>query len=179
MLNRKISLASLVTVTALLAACGGPRRSTMTVTDPPPADEPAPVVEADPEDVHIEGDHVTIDGHINFELDSDSILDDSSELLDHIALLLSHHGDEIQHLRVIGHTDAAGGHEHNQELSERRAAAVETALRERGVSVELEHSGVGETVPLCEEDTDECHASNRRVEFLIVSETGGGEAEPN
>ena len=38
----------------------------------------------------------------------------------------------------------------------------------RGVTAELESNGVGEVEPICQEDTDECHASNRRVEFIIV-----------
>jgi len=155
-------------------ACGGGATEASSETTPvatqqeaPPPEEPA---EADPEDVRIEGDHLTIDRHINFESDSDVILADSYELLDHIALLLSHHTDDIAHLRIVGHTDAAGGDAHNQELSERRAASVAAALQERGVTATLDHVGAGETEPLCEEDTVECHASNRRVEFLIVQD---------
>ncbi len=157
---------------SLGVACGGSQQQQTTVPEAEPASDPVvvePVAEADPTDVHIVGDHVTIDGHINFGTDSDVILADSHTLIDHIALLLGHHTDEIGHLRIIGHTDTAGGHAHNVELSERRAAAVENALRERGVSIQLEHTGVGESEPVCEEDTDECHARNRRVEFLIVA----------
>ena len=166
-----------------LAACGGGTATATTETTPPPAApeesppvEPAEEPEADPTDVHIEGDHLTIDRHINFATDSNTILEDSFELLDHIALMIKHHTDVIAHLKIIGHTDESGGHDHNQELSEQRAAAVEQALRDRGVEIELEHSGVGETEPTCEEDTDECHAANRRVEFLIMPATGGDAA---
>ncbi len=131
------------------------------------AEVTADVAVADPDDVHIEGDHLTIDGHINFETDSDVILGDSTELLDHIALMIGNH-PEIAQLRIIGHTDESGDPAHNQDLSDRRAAAVEQALRDRGVAIELEHSGAGETDLLCTEDTAVCHAQNRRVEFLIV-----------
>ena len=51
-----------------------------------------------------------------------------------------------------------------------RSAAVMAALQQRGVEIDLRSSGVGETEPVCEEDTDECHTQNRRVEFLIVSD---------
>ncbi len=44
------------------------------------------------------------------------------------------------------------------------------ALQERGVEIDLRSTGVGENEPLCEEDSDECHSRNRRVEFLIVSD---------
>ena len=131
----------------------------------PVAEEPEPAAE-DPSDVHIEGDHLTIDTMIHFETDKDTILDDSTDILDHIATTLKNHG-EIAVLHVVGHTDIAGGHDHNQDLSERRAAAVVAALRERGVEQTVDSRGVGETEPVCEEDTDECHERNRRVEFIV------------
>ncbi|HJL15947.1 MAG TPA: OmpA family protein [Sandaracinaceae bacterium LLY-WYZ-13_1] len=147
-------------ICALALGCGsnrqefGGRQGGMTVIDPP--------------DVHVEEDRIRIDRKIHFAFDSDEILDDSTEILDHIAETLDNH-PEITAVRVIGHTDAAGGHAHNQDLSERRAAAVVRALRQRGVSQTLESRGVGETEPLCQEDTDECHARNRRVEFVIAA----------
>lgn len=156
-----------------LVACGGAAEESQETTTPARTEvtDPAPAetAEADPQDVHIEGDHITLDDHINFATDSDEILPDSEELLDHLALLLAHHAGEITYLRVIGHTDAAGGAEHNQDLSERRAAAVVSALESRGVAAQLEAAGVGESEPVCEEDTDDCHAQNRRVELLIVT----------
>lgn len=158
-------------------ACGGaetPAETTPEPVEPAPvaevAPEPEPVAE-DPADVRIVGDHLEIDGHINFESDAAVLVSDSMPLIDHIALLLSHHSGDIGHLRVVGHTDAAGGHDHNQELSEQRAAAVVEALRERGVTAVLDSSGVGEEAPICQDDTEECHASNRRVEFIIVPAT--------
>ncbi len=91
--------------------------------EPAPEPEPEPEAAPDPEDVRIEGDHLTIDRMIHFALDSDEILDDSTEILDHIALVLKNH-TELVKLHVVGHTDESGDHDHNQELSERRAAAV-------------------------------------------------------
>ncbi len=130
-----------------------------------PVAEPEPAPE-DPPDVHIEGDHLTIDTKIMFEFDKDTILADSNEILDHIAATLKNHS-EIAVLHIVGHTDVAGGHDHNQDLSERRAAAVVAALRERGVEQTVDSRGVGETEPVCEEDTDDCHEKNRRVEFIV------------
>jgi outer membrane protein OmpA-like peptidoglycan-associated protein len=132
--------------------------------EPEPEPEPAP---EDPSDVHLEGDHITIDDSIHFATDSAEILDDSSELIDHIATLIQNH-DEIATLEIIGHTDAMGGHEHNQELSEARAESVKSALEERGVAIPMTSRGVGETEKVCQEDTDECHARNRRVEFVVT-----------
>lgn len=135
--------------------------------------EPEPVVEpepaAEPQDVHIVGDHLTIDRHISFASASNEILSDSNDLLDHVAQLVNMHS-EIQHISIIGHTDDQGSAAANMTLSTSRAEAVVEALRTRGVNIQLEASGAGETQNLCQEDTDECHARNRRVEFLIVSD---------
>ncbi len=145
-------------------------------TPPPPQQpEPEPVAvaepeaeaaPADPDDVHIEGDHLTIDQKIHFAHNSDEILEDSNEILDHIAQALANHG-EFSTLHVVGHTDASGGDAHNQDLSERRAAAVVAALGERGVTQTVDARGAGEAEPVCSEDTDECHERNRRVEFIV------------
>ncbi len=166
---------SLVIVLALSGCCLRASQTEATTPPPPPPPEPAPVEtaaapEEDPDDVRIEGDHLVLDGKILFASDSDEILGDSYLLLDHVALLINHHTDEISHLNIVGHTDTSGDAGHNQDLSERRAAAVVAYLRNKGVTVELDHAGAGETQPLCEENTDECNARNRRVEFLIVPE---------
>lgn len=109
-----------------------------------------------------------IDRHINFKTDSDEILEDSFDLVDHIAQLLKNH-PEITTVHVVGHTDAQGNAQHNQQLSDRRANAVVAALKERGVTQSLDAAGKGKTQPLCKENTPDCHAKNRRVEFIIES----------
>ena len=153
-----IRILTVFVLSMCVVACGEPRRSYhggesgMTVTDPP--------------DVHLSGDRITIDDHIRFALDSDEILSESDQLLDHIAQFLGNH-PEITSLSLVGHTDESGGHEHNQDLSQRRAAAVQAALEQRGVRQPIDSRGAGETEPLCDEDTDACHAQNRRVEFLV------------
>ncbi len=143
-------------VLALFAfACGEPR---VIVNDP---------TWVPPEDVHVVDNHIILDRTINFEFDSDKILDSSSGLLDNIAAVINHH-PHIERLNVIGHTDAQGGPAHNQDLSQRRATSVVTALQARGVNITLRPSGMGERERLCQEQTPECQARNRRVEFLIV-----------
>jgi outer membrane protein OmpA-like peptidoglycan-associated protein len=76
---------------------------------------------------------------------------------------------------VIGHTDPRGGSEYNLKLSEDRAKAVANFLRENGVKIPIETSGVGSSEPLKIDDTggltqDDIYALNRRVEWQRSSE---------
>jgi outer membrane protein OmpA-like peptidoglycan-associated protein len=74
------------------------------------------------------------------------------------------------YIDVLGHTDTTGSNEHNQLLSERRAAAVADYLATRGVArARMATRGFGETAPLyLPDDTDMKRAANRRVEIKIV-----------
>lgn len=132
--------------------------------EPPATAEVAPV--EDPSDVRIVGDHIEFDEKIHFATNSDEILADSNGMLDHIAQALKNHG-EFTKLHVVGHTDKTGKKDHNQDLSERRAAAVVAALESRGVTQAMDARGAGEDEPTCTEDTDECHEKNRRVELIV------------
>ncbi|MEM8792439.1 MAG: OmpA family protein [Pseudomonadota bacterium] len=72
-------------------------------------------------------------------------------------------------LEISGHTDDVGAEAQNQQLSERRAAAVREALVARGVDgTQLTAIGLGEEQPVAENDTEEGRARNRRIEFLFT-----------
>ena len=170
-MTRTTTLILCILSLTLALACSSRREvepTTQVVTTEGSEAPPEEPVEADPSDVHMVGDEITIDQHILFASDSDEILGDSTTILDHLATFLSHHAAEVPQLEVIGHTDAQGGAAHNQDLSQRRAAAVVAALQERGVTMTLTPIGRGDTEHLCEEDTDECHERNRRVVFHVV-----------
>jgi outer membrane protein OmpA-like peptidoglycan-associated protein len=79
-----------------------------------------------------------------------------------------------QHKVLIeGYTDSTGSNKLNQELSERRANAVKTALIHMGVSNErISTNGYGETFPVVSNDTAENRKLNRRVEIIISDERG-------
>ncbi|MBK6578922.1 MAG: OmpA family protein [Sandaracinaceae bacterium] len=118
--------------------------------------------------IRIEGDHIVFNDHINFATGSDEILEESHDLLDGLAQTLNEH-PEIHEVRVEGHTDSAGDAADNLSLSNRRAASVVTYLRAAGVVQTLTPEGRGETQLLCEDETDDCNARNRRVEFVIIN----------
>ena len=72
-------------------------------------------------------------------------------------------------LSIEGHTDSDGEKARNQELSEKRAAAVKDALVERGIeSSRLKTKGYGESKPVDSNSTPEGKANNRSVEFIKI-----------
>ncbi len=73
-------------------------------------------------------------------------------------------------IAIEGHTDSDGATEFNQDLSERRAAAVlEYLVSEMKIDADrLEAMGFGETKPLTSNDTPEGKAQNRRVDLVRV-----------
>ncbi len=71
-------------------------------------------------------------------------------------------------IEVIGHTDDVGVAAYNQLLSERRANAVATVLRNGGVSAgRISAFGRGEHEPIAPTVTAAGRAQNRRVEIII------------
>ena len=72
-------------------------------------------------------------------------------------------------VQVVGHTDSDGSAAYNQDLSQRRAAAVTRILRAEGVpGSRLRSIGRGEEQPVASNLTPEGKAQNRRVEIVIL-----------
>ncbi len=136
---------------------------------PPPEDEE--VVERGDEEIEIEK-------RVHFESNKAIIKDQSYELLDEVALVIRTNSD-ILLIEVAGHTDRRGDPDYNMMLSKERAKAVREFLIERGniPGARLSAEGYGETEPLIDEDTDDAHAQNRRVEFRILEVGEEGEAD--
>lgn len=103
---------------------------------PPP---PAPEFEAQPKEAAAtpapasESERaIAPDDQIHFGLNSDDLGDAERAMLDQIAAWAKDHPD--REVVVQGHADASGSAEHNLELSARRAQAVGSYLKERGVA---------------------------------------------
>ena len=74
---------------------------------------------------------------------------------------------------VEGYTDSTGSRSHNQDLSERRAYAVRTALVDMGVSSDrVATRGYGEEYPVAGNDTASGRQLNRRVEIIMSDDKG-------
>jgi OmpA-OmpF porin, OOP family len=71
-------------------------------------------------------------------------------------------------LEIFGHSDDVGSISHNFAWSWRRAETVATFLLAAGVARDrLTIQGLGETLPLAPNDSDENRAKNRRIEIQV------------
>ncbi|MFL6588325.1 MAG: OmpA family protein [Luteimonas sp.] len=113
---------------------------------------------------------VTLDERVLFDFDKSDIRADAARTLDVFATALQ--AVEHRGMEVRGHTDAKGDDAYNQSLSERRAAAVRTALQTRGVAGDIGARGFGESQPVAPntldgQDNPGGRQLNRRVEVFI------------
>ena len=102
---------------------------------------------------------------IYFDFNSDTIKPESEPVLAEIAAVLRKHPS--WRLALGGHTDNIGSPPANLALSERRTAAVKSALvaRYRIAPERLTVAGYGQSRPVAPNDTYEGRARNRRVEL--------------
>ncbi|HYE34761.1 OmpA family protein [Methylocaldum sp.] len=78
---------------------------------------------------------------------------------------------------IEGHTDSHGSEAYNEELSQRRAQAVQDFLLRNGISPDrIVTRGYGEAYPVASNDTNAGRLQNRRVE-IYLSEAGKAVSE--
>ena len=108
--------------------------------------------------------HAEVSG-IYFNTGSAQILDESRPTLAAVAKLIKQ--SKVAVLTIEGHTDNVGTAQYNQDLSEKRAAAVRQSLvADFGVpAARLTAKGYGLTRPVETNTTPEGRAHNRRVEL--------------
>lgn len=71
---------------------------------------------------------------------------------------------------IGGHTDNIGTAEHNQQLSQQRAASVYKYLTQKGIdALRLTYKGYGATIPVADNSTSEGRSQNRRTELKIIA----------
>lgn len=124
-------------------------------------------------DVTRAGDNIILNmpGHVTFATNSADITPAFYATLDQVAQTIIDYPETV--VQVAGHTDSTGSEAYNQQLSERRAAAVAQYLIGRGVaSARISTVGYGETRPVASNDTEDGRRQNRRVE-IVLSPAGG------
>jgi OmpA-OmpF porin, OOP family len=117
------------------------------------------------------GTVITLGDEVLFDFDKADLRPEAAPVIEKIASYLVSSGAAMQ---INGHTDSVGTDEYNQKLSERRAQAVWSALRTRGVVAAGSVNGFGETQPVAPNsnadgsDNPAGRQLNRRVEIVIL-----------
>jgi outer membrane protein OmpA-like peptidoglycan-associated protein len=101
--------------------------------------------------------------NILFDTDKATIRAESYPIL--YSILAAIKANPLMKVEVQGHTDATGGSEHNQKLSEARAKAIADFLVDNGIpAANVSYKGFGSSKPVSATD----NSQNRRVEFLFM-----------
>ncbi|MFZ6872629.1 OmpA family protein [Undibacterium sp. Di27W] len=110
-------------------------------------------------------------GDVLFGVDQSKLNPDGMRNVQKLALVLQNNPQRT--VLIEGYTDNTGSQSHNQDLSERRAAAVRSALVLMGVSRDrVITKGYGESYPVVENDTAQNRQLNRRVEIILSDANG-------
>ena len=105
---------------------------------------------------------------VTFEYDQFAIRDDQRPVLQRNADYLRRWPSV--RVTIEGHADLRGTNEYNLALGERRANSIRDYLTGLGITADrLAVLSKGEETPLCTEDTEACHARNRRGHFVITA----------
>lgn len=115
-----------------------------------------------------EGILVKFDSGILFDTDKSDLKSDARTNLDGLAASLQKNPQT--NITIVGHTDNTGTHEHNMDLSIKRAEAVKAYIASNNVDpARLTTKGKGESEPIADNSTVEGRSQNRRVEVIIVA----------
>ncbi|GLQ35239.1 membrane protein [Amylibacter marinus] len=110
---------------------------------------------------------VTLPEDITFDTDSTVLRPSLQNVMIELSQSLNKYPDTV--IDLVGHTDNVGSTAYNQNLSTRRAQAVQSELIFNGVSSErIRAYGRSEQMPIASNDTFEGRAANRRVEIIIT-----------
>ena len=106
---------------------------------------------------------------ITFEYGSDQLTPAGQKQLDELGVALQDPSLKSFRFMIVGHTDGAGSEAYNQQLSERRAAAVKAYLvgKRQIEEARLATVGFGKSKPL--DAANPMSAENRRVEIVTLS----------
>jgi outer membrane protein OmpA-like peptidoglycan-associated protein len=115
-----------------------------------------------------EGIQVTFESGLLYDFDSDRVRGEAGTNLRNLAASREEYPNTD--LLIVGHTDADGPSEYNEDLSSRRARAAADYLEARGVERRrLRTAGRGEREPVATNDSESGRERNRRVEVAIYA----------
>ena len=118
------------------------------------------------------GDNITLNmpGSVTFATNSSDLSPAFYDVLTSVSKVLTEFDQTV--VEVAGHTDSSGSETYNQALSERRAGSVGQYLRAQGIDAQrLIDIGMGEAMPVADNNTSVGKQANRRVEITMVPVT--------
>ncbi|WP_312510649.1 OmpA family protein [Massilia sp.] len=119
--------------------------------------------------VKTERGYVVTIGDVLFATDQATLTPNGTSTLRKLADVMAQNPNRT--VLVEGFTDSTGSSTHNQELSQRRANAVATALASMGVARDrIAMRAYGEAFPVASNDTASNRQLNRRVEIVLSNE---------
>ncbi|MEI7422155.1 MAG: OmpA family protein [Prolixibacteraceae bacterium] len=105
--------------------------------------------------------------NIFFETNSWKLEPESTTQLDEMVQFMLLNPEVV--MEVTGHTDHVGTEAYNLELSRNRAETVVAELKKRNVSAwRLRSKGMGFSIPVGDNNTEEGRSANRRTEFKVL-----------
>ena len=119
--------------------------------------------------VYRDGDNITLNmpGNVTFATNSADLSPAFFEVLTSVSKVLSKYDQTV--VEVAGHTDSTGSDAYNQALSERRSASVAQYLETQEVDPQrMITVGMGESMPVADNNTANGRQANRRVEITMV-----------
>ncbi|HEY1077590.1 MAG TPA: OmpA family protein [Fontimonas sp.] len=119
---------------------------------------------------------IGIASDVSFDIDSAQIRPDALNTYAKIAGILKTYDKTVVH--VVGHTDSSGSADHNQGLSERRAASVASYMQGQGLpGSRVRQEGRGERELLVRTGDGVKESRNRRVDIVIKPVIEGQEQQ--
>lgn len=114
---------------------------------------------------------ITADEKILFDTGRAEIKPSGMVLIENVVEILQQKKPKAK-VSVEGHTDNVGGDTLNENLSQRRATAVRSALIKGGVDAKrISSRGFGLSKPIANNSTEDGRLLNRRTEIIILGET--------
>jgi OmpA-OmpF porin, OOP family len=104
---------------------------------------------------------------VYFDYDKYEIKAEYTNFLKEMIEIVNGHSD--LRIQITGHTDADGSIQYNDDLSKKRAKAIEDFFRENGLDTKkLKIDFKGELEPVDNNNTPEGKQRNRRVDFMFI-----------